>query len=322
MPGPKYVTDFTFPSDFGFTGSASDRSTVTVRPHERSKPQRFARGGKVRKAEGGLVDRLKSILGSQYTQKEADAVRDKELAQAPPPQNPPKKDTIQVNPQGSTVDTLKNQRERQMKELGLKKGGRVRHKDKGRTKLYHGAAFPAGDFDSDGDSDGDSDADGMKRGGKVKVKFGRNTDLAVPSKSDPDDVTAPMARRGGAIRKAKDGKWIAGAIKHPGAFSAKAKKAGMSTAKYAAKVTKEGSKASAQTKRQGNLAKTLASFHHAKGGRIGRYAMGGPVKAKGGGKVNSDAAEDRPMMKKIAKEAVAEHVNYPAPKGHKGLRSC
>jgi hypothetical protein len=177
-----------------------------VRPHERAKPQRFARGGKVRKAEGGIIDKLKSVLGGQFTQKEADAVRDKELAQAPPPQNPPKKDTIQVNPKGSTVDTLKNQRDRQMKELGLRKGGRVKHKMK--TKVFHGARFPAGDFDSDGDANGDSDSDGMRRGGKVK------------------------------------------------------------------------------------------------------RAMGGPVKASKGG------------MRKIAKEVVKEHVNYPAPKGHKGLKGC
>ena len=56
-------------------------------------------------------------------------------------------------------------------------------------------------------------------------------------------------------------KWIKGAIKHPGAFTAKAKAAGMSTSAYAAKVTKKGSKASTQTKRQANLAKTLRKMH-------------------------------------------------------------
>lgn len=54
--------------------------------------------------------------------------------------------------------------------------------------------------------------------------------------------------------------WIAGAIKHPGAFTAKAKAAGMSTAAYAAKATKPGSKASTTTKRQANLAKTLSKL--------------------------------------------------------------
>ena len=54
--------------------------------------------------------------------------------------------------------------------------------------------------------------------------------------------------------------WIAGAVKNPGAFSKKAASAGMSTAAYASKVTKPGSKASATTKRQANLAKTLKRF--------------------------------------------------------------
>ena len=52
-------------------------------------------------------------------------------------------------------------------------------------------------------------------------------------------------------------KWIQKAIKRPGAFTAKAKAAGMGVQAYADKVTAEGSKASALTKRQGNLAKTL-----------------------------------------------------------------
>jgi len=52
-------------------------------------------------------------------------------------------------------------------------------------------------------------------------------------------------------------KWIQGAIKRPGAFTKKAKAAGMSVSEFANKVTKEGSKASTQTKRQANLAKTL-----------------------------------------------------------------
>jgi hypothetical protein len=52
-------------------------------------------------------------------------------------------------------------------------------------------------------------------------------------------------------------KWIKDAIKRPGAFGKKAKQAGMSTAAYASKVTKEGSKASPRTKKQANLSKTL-----------------------------------------------------------------
>ena len=55
-------------------------------------------------------------------------------------------------------------------------------------------------------------------------------------------------------------RWIKGAIKRPGAFKAKAKKAGMSTAKYAKKVLKKGSKASTRTKKQAALAKTLTKM--------------------------------------------------------------
>jgi len=57
-------------------------------------------------------------------------------------------------------------------------------------------------------------------------------------------------------------KWIQGAIKHPGAFTKKAKEAGMSVSEYANKVTAKGSHASTQTKRQANLAKTLKKMHH------------------------------------------------------------
>jgi hypothetical protein len=56
--------------------------------------------------------------------------------------------------------------------------------------------------------------------------------------------------------------WIKGAINpaHKGQFKAKAEKAGMSTSAYAAKVTKPGSAASAQTRKQAGLAKTLAKL--------------------------------------------------------------
>lgn len=59
-------------------------------------------------------------------------------------------------------------------------------------------------------------------------------------------------------------RWIQAAVKRPGAFRAKAKKAGMSTSAYARKVTKKGSKASTRTKRQGNLAKTLKKMRKKK----------------------------------------------------------
>jgi len=59
-------------------------------------------------------------------------------------------------------------------------------------------------------------------------------------------------------------KWIQGAIKRPGAFSAKAKAAGKSTAGFAKQVLKEGSQASTRTKRQAALAQTLGKLRAGK----------------------------------------------------------
>jgi hypothetical protein len=60
--------------------------------------------------------------------------------------------------------------------------------------------------------------------------------------------------------------WIKGAIKHPGAFSEKAEKAGKTVAQYANDVLKPDSQADATTKRQANLAKTLRKISKKKGG--------------------------------------------------------
>jgi len=59
-------------------------------------------------------------------------------------------------------------------------------------------------------------------------------------------------------------RWIQSAIKRPGAFSAKAKRAGMSTTQYARKVLRPGSRASATTKRQARLALTLMGMNKKK----------------------------------------------------------
>lgn len=61
-------------------------------------------------------------------------------------------------------------------------------------------------------------------------------------------------------------KWMQKAFANAhGQFKAKAKKAGKSTASYAAQVTKKGSKATTKTKRQANLAKTAAKIRGKKG---------------------------------------------------------
>lgn len=56
--------------------------------------------------------------------------------------------------------------------------------------------------------------------------------------------------------------FIAGAIKHPGAFTAKAKAHGMSVGGYASKVLSEGSHASSTTKHEAALAQTLRKLSH------------------------------------------------------------
>src|SRR5215469_3802548 len=58
--------------------------------------------------------------------------------------------------------------------------------------------------------------------------------------------------------------WISGAVKRPGAFKAKAKAAGKSTAGFARSVLKEGSQASTRTKRQAALAQTLSKLRSGK----------------------------------------------------------
>ena len=52
-------------------------------------------------------------------------------------------------------------------------------------------------------------------------------------------------------------KWIQKAIKHPGAFTAKAKAAGMTPAQYQRKVLSNPGRYSTTTRRQANLRKTL-----------------------------------------------------------------
>lgn len=59
--------------------------------------------------------------------------------------------------------------------------------------------------------------------------------------------------------------WMQGAVKHPGAFTRKAKAHHMSVPSYAAAVMSGKSKASTQTKRQASLAQTFAKL---RGGRV------------------------------------------------------
>ena len=58
----------------------------------------------------------------------------------------------------------------------------------------------------------------------------------------------------------EDKKWIQGAVKRPGAFTKKAKAAGMSVQQFAKHVDDNKEKYSTRTERQANLAQTFASM--------------------------------------------------------------
>ena len=148
----KDVKDFSYPSDFGFSGS---NGVTTVRSHTRTKPQRYAEGGQVK--DDSLVGKVKRFFTG-----------DDPPATPPKPKDVAAADTIPAQKPASAADAIKNQRARQMKELGLKRGGKVK--------------APRG---------------------KIRVKVMTDKPVAMPS--DPDDVTAPAAKCGGLMRKAMGG---------------------------------------------------------------------------------------------------------------------
>jgi hypothetical protein len=59
-------------------------------------------------------------------------------------------------------------------------------------------------------------------------------------------------------------KWIQGAIKRPGAFRAKAKRAGMSTQSYARTIMRSPGRYDARTVRQARLAITLMGMRRSR----------------------------------------------------------
>ena len=60
--------------------------------------------------------------------------------------------------------------------------------------------------------------------------------------------------------RVEDKNWIQGAVKRPGAFTKKAKAAGMSVQQFAKHVDDNKSKYSTRTERQANLAQTFAKI--------------------------------------------------------------
>jgi hypothetical protein len=67
-----------------------------------------------------------------------------------------------------------------------------------------------------------------------------------------------MAKKRGTLF----GRPRASVVKRPGAFKAKAARAGMSTQSYARKVLRKGSAASTRTKRQASLAKAFKTMRN------------------------------------------------------------
>jgi hypothetical protein len=62
-------------------------------------------------------------------------------------------------------------------------------------------------------------------------------------------------------------KWMQTAVKKPGAFTAQAKRAGMTVGGFAKKVLSKGSKASQTTKRRARLAQTFRRVAKARKGK-------------------------------------------------------
>lgn len=109
MPGPRYVKDFEFPRSAGFHGSADKvEGRMQVRSYTRATPQRFAEGGVVKAPSNKPIPPMPK----------------QPIDKSPPP----KADT--GHPSGGVIDALRGKSRRQKEaNLGLKKGGRVKHRN-------------------------------------------------------------------------------------------------------------------------------------------------------------------------------------------------
>lgn len=72
----------------------------------------------------------------------------------------------------------------------------------------------------------------------------------------------------GGTKMKKGGKWIKGAIRKPGSFTAQAKRAGMSTSSFRDKVLANKEKFSSTTVKRANLAKTLSKMRKGQDGMM------------------------------------------------------
>ena len=92
---------------------------------------------------------------------------------------------------------------------------------------------------------------------KALSKAGKTLKGKDVAKADKIDMPTSKGYKFG-VKEAKD--WIQGACKRPGAFTRKAKAAGMSVQQFAKHVDKNKDKYSTRTERQANLAQTFASM--------------------------------------------------------------
>jgi len=115
---------------------------------------------------------------------------------------------------------------------------------------------------------------------------------AVPATGAGSQV-APMKEEGD--------KWIQGAVKHPGAFTKKAKSHGMTAKEFANKVLANKKDYPANTEKQAQLAKTLGKMHEAEAPQ--NFAQASPL--SGGGRSDT-AFESKGEYAMKNKQGVAE----------------
>jgi len=92
--------------------------------------------------------------------------------------------------------------------------------------------------------------------------------------------------------------WIKGAIKHPGAFTTKAKAHGMTPAQFRAKVLANKEDYPAKTEKQAQLAKTLSKMHEAEAPQ--HYAQSSPMST--GGRSPNSLEEGKKGVNPFAKK--------------------
>jgi hypothetical protein len=103
---------------------------------------------------------------------------------------------------------------------------------------------------------------GNKKYGKDGMEALRKAGQEHASEKEMQNIRAKYSDKEEVAEEGE--KWIKGAIKHPGAFTKKAKAHGMSTSAFANKVLANKDDYPAKTEKQASLAKTLSKMHESK----------------------------------------------------------